>query len=346
MDALINDAASLVAEQDVDGMISFFISRLLDRFIPTHTVFLIEPPRGGLLSQYVYRQLRPAPEERFPEGCWPALKGIFASKPWMLSWDDIRSLPDGPVFGADFLAYEPELFLPMHGIGGLYGLAILGAKLVGGSYSPLERMYLDRMTRFLSIGAQNSLHHNDAITDAKTGLYNHAHFMARMEEELARVRRGHGRAGMLMLDIDHFKDFNDRHGHLAGDEILKALSRELRRQIRSEDVGARFGGEEFTILAIDCDESRLLDLAERLRTSISLLRVPWKEGFLSITVSLGLCAIDSVGRLRASDFVERADRALYRSKASGRNRSSLWRSGLLGAACEFRGRQAALLGKA
>ena len=83
-------------------------------------------------------------------------------------------------------------------------------------------MYVDKFMRFLSIGIQNNLHHESSITDAKTGLFNHAYFSQRLEQEIAHVARHRTKAGLVMLDVDHFKNFNDTWGHLAGDAVLNA----------------------------------------------------------------------------------------------------------------------------
>jgi diguanylate cyclase (GGDEF)-like protein len=141
-----------------------------------------------------------------------------------------------------------------------------------------------------------------------------------------------------MLDVDHFKGFNDTWGHLAGDEVLNALALTLKRTVRSEDVASRFGGEEFCVLAIECDGPRLMEMAERIRISVEAMKVPYKTENLSITVSLGCCFIGPSKGLGPADYVEMADKALYQSKAGGRNRSTLYRPGLLDRAAAIRKR--------
>lgn len=328
LDTLINDAAAIFAMTSIDDMFSFVISRLLERFIPTHLTFMIEPPRGGELKQYRYLNLKPT-NDRLPDDCYFALKDFFLASPYPISLEDLKERLDAKALHEELKAEDPEIIFPMTGIEGLYGIAILGRKIVGEPYSDLERMYVDKITRFLSIGIQNSLHHESAITDAKTGLYNHSHFMQRLEQEIARVMRHNGRAGLIMLDIDHFKNFNDTWGHLAGDEILNHLAVTLKRTVRSEDIAARFGGEEFCVLTIECDREMLLSVAERIRLQIQCMVVEYKGQQLSVTASLGCCLLDPERRYTTAEYLEMADKALYISKSSGRNRVTFYKPGLL-----------------
>ncbi|HUW41163.1 MAG TPA: GGDEF domain-containing protein [Rectinemataceae bacterium] len=335
LDTLLNDAAALVSLPEIDTMIDFVISRLLERFIPTHLMFLIETPRGGGFSHYSYHNLK-KDERKFPTEYYQVLKSFFTASPYPIAYGELerRIGPEG--LGAVFRDFDPEVLFPMRGLGVLYGLVLLGRKIAGGEYTEPEKMYVDRMTRFLSIGIQNSLHHESSITDLKTGLYNHYHFMQRLEQEITRISRHGSRAGILMLDIDHFKVFNDTWGHLAGDEILVAIAATIKRTIRAEDMGARFGGEEFCVLAVECDEKILFDMAERIRQAIESLTVPFGGEALGVTTSIGCYQIEGPGPIRAETCLGRADRALYLSKAGGRNRSTLYRPGLLGRATALR----------
>jgi len=328
LDALINDAASIFALTTIEEMFAFVISRLLERFIPTHLTFMIEPPRGGDLKQYRYLNLKPV-AERLPDRCYFALRDFFLASPYPIGLEDLKERLGSVAIHDELASEEPEIIFPMTGIEGLYGIAILGRKIVGESYSELERMYVDKITRFLSIGIQNSLHHESAITDAKTGLYNHSHFMQRLEQEIARVTRHKVKAGVIMLDVDHFKKFNDTWGHLAGDEVLNHLAVTLKRTIRTEDIAARFGGEEFCVLAIECDRDTLMAVAERVRTQIESMAIPYKDQSLSVTASLGCCLLDSSRRFSSDEYLEMSDKALYTSKSSGRNRVTFYKPGLL-----------------
>jgi diguanylate cyclase (GGDEF)-like protein len=334
LDDLINDAAALFTRNTIEEMLDFVIARILEQFIPTHFAILIEPPRGDVLKQYCYVNLKPS-EELLPASSYAKVKQHFLESPYPVAFSDFDECGTRD---EGLRRFDPELLFPMSGIGGPFGMALLGRKIVGTSYSEVERMYVDKFMRFLSIGIQNSLHHESSITDAKTGLFNHAYFTQRLEQEIARVERHGTNAGLIMLDVDHFKKFNDAYGHLAGDEVLNALALTLKATVRSEDVASRFGGEEFCVLAIECDRARLMEMAERIRAAIEALAVPYQALRLSVTASLGCYLIEPGLLTGAAGCLELADKALYLSKSGGRNRSTLYRAGLLGRAAAIRKR--------
>lgn len=166
-----------------------------------------------------------------------------------------------------------------------------------------------------------------AMVDHLTGLYNRRHFYVLAENEIKRARR-HGRdLALVMLDIDRFKQVNDRHGHDCGDKVLVELSRALNSLVRSGDICARFGGEEFVLLLPETHNSQALRLAERVRRTIAGSRVPSGGGWVGITVSLGVTDINNAQDRPESEphevletLFKQADEALYASKKAGRNR--------------------------
>ena len=332
LDALINDAASLFTLTTIDAMLDFVISRILEQFIPTHLAIVIEPPRGDVLKQYCYLNLKPS-EDRLPSESYSFVREHFLRSPYPILYGDFQET-EGSDEGLG--RFDAELLFPMIGIGGIFGIGVLGRKIVGTAYTEVERMYIDKVMRFLAIGIQNSLHHESSITDAKTGLYNHGYFMQRLEQEIVRVARHGTKAGLIMLDVDHFKKFNDAYGHLAGDEVLNALALTLKAAVRAEDVASRFGGEEFCVLAIECDRARLIEMAERIRAAIEDQAVPYKALSLRVTASLGCCLIEGQLGLGSQELIDLADKALYLSKAGGRNRTTLYRPGLLDRAAAIR----------
>jgi diguanylate cyclase (GGDEF)-like protein len=335
LDRLVSDASALVALTDVNEMLEFVISRLLDHFVPQFLAFIMEPPRGSRIRQYCYRNLKLSQDEINPRD-YRTMKTHFMEHPYLVSFEELEKAVGPDAFGADFRNLDPHLVFPMRGIGGLYGIAILGTKVVGDDYSDLERMYVDRLVRFLSVGIQNGLHHESSITDPKTGLYNHDYFLRRLEDEIARSQRHGANAGVLMLDIDHFKVFNDQWGHVAGDEMLAAVAGTLKETIRTEDTVARFGGEEFCVLVLECDSSHLLEVAERIRIAVEKTFIQYNGTRLAVTTSIGARMIDLSDQPDATRILEDADKALYVSKASGRNRSTLFRSGFLSRATMLR----------
>jgi diguanylate cyclase (GGDEF)-like protein len=159
-----------------------------------------------------------------------------------------------------------------------------------------------------------------ATTDGLTGLYNHRYFMARLEQEIMRVRRFEAALSVLMLDLDYFKVINDQHGHLLGDQILIHVAGFLKACLRGTDFAARYGGEEFCVLALGTSGAGAEVFANRLRAMIASTPFPIKDNeSISVTCSIGVAELND--RIQdAKHLLEAADQALYQAKRLGRNR--------------------------
>ncbi len=164
-----------------------------------------------------------------------------------------------------------------------------------------------------------------ANRDGLTGLYNHRYFREMIEQELSRARRHDRSFSVLFIDIDHFKQYNDAHGHLAGDELLKTLARILQERCRSSTVAARYGGEEFVLLAPETDADGARQFAEILRDAVEKYPFPGRETqpLGSVTLSLGLATFPQDGQ-DTTQLIDHADKALYVSKHNGRNAVTAW----------------------
>lgn len=164
----------------------------------------------------------------------------------------------------------------------------------------------------------------NATTDSLTGLANRRCFDTAISVELCRLQRSGGPLSLIMMDIDHFKQFNDFYGHLAGDNCLKAVGAALKTVMgRASDVIARYGGEEFVLLLPETDQNGAINLAERIKQVVEELDIPHatSETANHLTISLGVATISPVIELTTSEQVlAMADIALYRAKQSGRNR--------------------------
>ncbi|MFI5119591.1 MAG: diguanylate cyclase [Thermoanaerobaculia bacterium] len=158
-----------------------------------------------------------------------------------------------------------------------------------------------------------------ATTDPLTGLLNRTAFEERALAELARASRTGRSLAVAMLDVDHFKSFNDRFGHLAGDAALTAVARAVARTVRGIDAAGRYGGEEFIVLLVEADAQAALHAAERIRAAVASLgppRIP-----LGVTVSAGIAVHrGDFERTTLESLVARADAALYAAKKAGRDR--------------------------
>lgn len=158
-----------------------------------------------------------------------------------------------------------------------------------------------------------------AAIDPLSGILNRRSFMTSAVVELDRAKRHRRPVSLLMLDIDYFKRINDTHGHLAGDEAIKAMAAACAANIRGGDVLGRIGGEEFAILLPDAGLSEAVVLAERLRLAITQIRIPAGDAFLSFTSSIGAAEMTE-GSSSVELLISSADAALYAAKRSGRNK--------------------------
>ena len=228
-----------------------------------------------------------------------------------------------------FKAVQAEIIIPILGPFGLYGIILIGHKIRGEEYSLEEMEFLQYLMSFVSQAIKSHLHYEHSLRDVKTGLYNHGFFMARLKEEVAHTKNNAYPSAVVVIDVDKFKNFNDTYGHLAGDQVLEKLAQVIRQSVRTNDVPSRFGGEEFTLLLPRTDISTALAIAERLRNSVATMRVPWEVPLPQVTISLGVFAFDQDSNLDPLDILRHADEALYISKATGRNRSTIWQPGLL-----------------
>ncbi len=159
-----------------------------------------------------------------------------------------------------------------------------------------------------------------SFRDPLTGLFNRRYLDASMDRELHRVMREDKSLGIIMLDVDHFKQFNDTFGHDAGDVVLQSIGRFLQDNVRQSDIACRFGGEEFTIILPHASLENALERAEQLRLGVKNLHIQYGNQPLGlITVSLGVAAFPHHGE-NPKDLLQNADSALYKAKEQGRDR--------------------------
>jgi diguanylate cyclase (GGDEF)-like protein len=156
-----------------------------------------------------------------------------------------------------------------------------------------------------------------AITDDLTGLLNRRAAMQRLGEEFARVKREGHSLSCIILDLDHFKLINDLHGHRMGDEVLRELARRMHSSCHPYDIVARYGGEEFLTVLPGVSLSQAVQVAERIRHSLSSEPVEWKGISVGVKASFGVAQVVENAEESPESLVIRADRALYRAKGEG-----------------------------
>ncbi|MGH9389708.1 MAG: GGDEF domain-containing protein, partial [Vicinamibacteria bacterium] len=161
-----------------------------------------------------------------------------------------------------------------------------------------------------------------AVTDGLTRLFNHRHFHEQLAHEVRRSRRHGFPLSLLMIDIDDFKEYNDAHGHPAGDQVMLRVASLLSQNLRQTDIAARYGGEEFAVILSNTALDASMVIAEKIRQAIESHPFPFggHEFVGRLTVSVGAASFEAANE-SPSDLVKRADAALYRAKREGKNRS-------------------------
>lgn len=251
---------------------------------------------------------------------------IGFQKPWL-----------GPYMGADHRALFP-------GAGDLQSIALiplwrqkrLQGSLNFGSADPrrftrhLGSDFLAHLGVTMAFALENTVNRarltRSGLTDFLTGWHNRRYLHIRSREELARAQRQRHNVVCLIMDLDHFKEINDSHGHLAGDTALREAARRVETQIRGSDVAARFGGDEFVVLAPALHAAQAAALAERIRQAVCASAIEIAPGIRhTLTVSIGVASITPGREERdinalADGLLAAADAALYQAKQLGRNR--------------------------
>ncbi|MCK4244348.1 MAG: diguanylate cyclase [Candidatus Omnitrophica bacterium] len=189
-----------------------------------------------------------------------------------------------------------------------------------------ERWFLENVSKQISFALRNALLYEKSVTDGLTKLYNHNHFEDSLQNQFFVSRRYKRKLSLLLLDIDHFKRFNDEYGHQTGDLVLIKLSQLIKKTIRDADRAYRYGGEEMVIILPDTAQEEASILGERLRRIIETHQFAnFKGEPLYLTVSLGISSLTE-DITKKEDLVWRADQALYQAKREGRNKTVLYRN--------------------
>ncbi len=240
-------------------------------------------------------------------------------------------------FGVDYMENIP---IPVTE-GGIRGRKCLCAPLVAANNRVIGMVTFDYATDFvlppimmqsllllltiIAVALETARLFQQAVYDGLTGLYVRRYFDLRLAEEENRIKRYGGRLALLMMDIDHFKNINDRHGHQEGDAVLCQVADIIRSSIRRDlDMPCRYGGEEFVVIMTDTDLAGALIVAERIRHSIQSHVFETADGPIHVTLSGGVAFTDQQGFITGQELLKNADGALYRAKENGRNQIQVW----------------------
>jgi diguanylate cyclase (GGDEF)-like protein len=193
----------------------------------------------------------------------------------------------------------------------------------GQAYTDEDRATAEAVAPLLATALDNLRRFNRAeelsITDSLTGVYNYRYLRSALDKEVARARRFGEKFSIIMLDVDHLKDYNDLHGHLRGSEVLRRLAQLVLAQLRGADVVAKYGGDEFVVILPQTDRAGAGILAERIRSAIEQHEFPGESESAKITSSMGIAQFPEDGE-STRDLLDVADGALYQAKRTGRNK--------------------------
>ncbi|HEY9837898.1 MAG TPA: sensor domain-containing diguanylate cyclase, partial [Vampirovibrionales bacterium] len=251
-----------------------------------------------------------------PHECWALRRGRshrVDNSPFSLFCDHFHPHPT-PV---------ESLCLPMMAQGSISGLLYLISSHKGrlsDGKQQLARTVSEQIALALANIKLRETLHAQSIRDSLTGLFNRRYLEETLERELQRAHRQDQSVGIVMIDIDHFKHFNDTFGHDAGDAVLRQVGELLRKNIRGSDIACRYGGEELTLILPEATLSETYRRAEQIREAIKNLVLEHRGELLGIiTASLGIACFPTAG-FTGDDLIRAADTALYRAKALGRDR--------------------------
>jgi diguanylate cyclase (GGDEF)-like protein len=218
------------------------------------------------------------------------------------------------------------MLLPLSTAGRVAGILELISETPGRRFTAGETKLLRAMANQAASALENARLmrqlRDAAETDLVTGVYSHRHLQDRIRQEVARAARAHSPLSVLMVDLDDFKRINDLHGHQAGDRVLRTIAGALRAAVRTSDVVARYGGDEFVVVMPDTDEVEAGKVAARAEAAVADLRHPMPDGSdVQVTCSVGLALHPNDGR-SGKELLRAADAKMYHHK---RSRSPLGR---------------------
>jgi len=210
---------------------------------------------------------------------------------------------------------------PLMRNGVLLGVININNKADHSPFEPHDLRLLEAIAAHASVALGNARKYEDTLRlsqiDGLTGLANHGHFYKTLEREIERARRYERGLALAMIDIDHFKQYNDRNGHRAGDQALVAVARIIGDRSRAHDIVARYGGEEFAIILPETTLDGAHAFGDKLRTAIEGVSL---DGAEPLTISVGVASF-GMNITATTQLVEAADAELYRAKSLGRNRT-------------------------
>jgi len=232
-----------------------------------------------------------------------------------------------------FLELQIEIIAPLLTKGSIEGLICMGPRVKKQAFQENEIEHLSILCNLISIAINNASLYEQieelSYTDGMTELHNYRYFELRLKEEIVRHKRTESGLALLLMDVDHFKNYNDTMGHPAGDEVLRSLAHLLKETVRENDIVSRYGGEEFAAILPAVDSDGAAVLAERIRATVEQTYFEHEEIQPNgkVTISIGIASLPEDSD-NAADLIHEADLALYAAKHEGRNLVRTFKPGM------------------
>lgn len=249
---------------------------------------------------------------------------ILSEKEKVFTVRDIqRLLPEEPL--EQIYSLKPSLIVPLFQKNRVNGILLLGERMdLGGgtTFDDYDKKQILSISSLASMAINNASLLERSSTDMMTRLKLKYYFFNQLTDRLDLAVTQGLPVGVIMFDIDHFKNFNDTYGHTCGDYVLITVAKIIKNSIRTQDMASRYGGEEFTVMLPNTLKEDAMQVAERIRTNIESALFNYENKQMRVTISGGVSVFDVEKNpvSSAKEFVEQADKALYVSKTSGRNR--------------------------
>jgi len=326
---LFTGVLEIVSRNTINDIIDTAVLQISDRFLPSVITFIWKPLQNmeniavKCFKNYKFVDIGLQAESI------NIFEPYFQKHPEPVGFKQLCSEINNESVLKPFYLLEPELVIPILGISGLNGMALLGRSILGDEFSQKEISFLQDLMSLVSKSIQNHLDYEQTLRDLKTGLYNNGFFIDRLNQEIIRAKRSQTETSIFIIDIDHFKGFNETNGQLAGDKVLETLAITIKQGIRAGDVPSCFGEGKFAVLLPETGKDLAWTVAERLRNMAETMKVAWEPPLQQVTISLGVFTFSKATNITADEAIRRADEALCMSKEMGRNRTIAYGSGLL-----------------
>ncbi|MFC1943151.1 diguanylate cyclase [Chloroflexota bacterium] len=326
-ETLIHFGSKLGSIVNLDELAGEILPTLSKALRVKKVMLLIEDNKDTFTAQYTYLNGEEWTEEKLCFSADSPLVSLLGRGNTFINLDQIGDIPE--LMGLHNSKIEQintsklNLLCPIKSRGKLVGMLALEREHSGTVLSYRDTQLIMATTGQIGVLIENARLYSQALswalTDGLTGLYNHRHFQKSLEQEIARCSRHNSVFSLIMLDIDHFKAYNDTFGHPAGDTVLEGVGECILESIRTEDTACRYGGEEFVVILPDTKIEKAYNVAERIRNNIER---NLSSEMVVVTASFGVSSWSDEG-VTGKDVVACADAALYLAKQTGRNRTCL-----------------------